>query len=339
MRLCAHRTQARPAERLRELVADYDFVLPAELIASRPLAQRDASRMLVLHRGSGQIEHRSFRNLPDYLHPGDMVVLNNSRVIKARLLSHDRRIELLLIESLGLRKWNCLVKPGRKMRPGFGFLIADTTAHVREILEDGSRIVEFDSEPDLERFGSIPIPPYLHRDADAEDEIRYQTVFAEAAGSVAAPTAGLHFTPELLSRIPHTELTLHVGIGTFLPVKVERVADHRMHSEHYSVGENAARAINAAARILAVGTTATRVLESQPPGPVTPRSASTSIFIHPPFTFRRVGALLTNFHLPKSTLLMLVCAFAGREEVLAAYAEAIRERYRFFSYGDCMLVV
>jgi S-adenosylmethionine:tRNA ribosyltransferase-isomerase len=324
---------------LTEFVADYDFGLPAELIASRPLAQRDASRMLVLHRGSGQIEHRSFRNLPEYLQPGDIVVLNNSRVIKARLLSHDRRIELLLLESLGLRKWNCLVKPGRKMRPGFEFLIADTTAHVREILEDGSRIVEFDSGPDLERFGSIPIPPYLHRDADAEDEIRYQTVFAEAAGSVAAPTAGLHFTPELLSRIPHTQLTLHVGIGTFLPVKVERVADHRMHSEHYSVGENAARAINAAARILAVGTTATRVLESQPPGPIMPRSASTNIFIHPPFTFRRVGALLTNFHLPKSTLLMLVCAFASREEVLAAYAEAIRERYRFFSYGDCMLVV
>jgi S-adenosylmethionine:tRNA ribosyltransferase-isomerase len=324
---------------LREFVADYDFALPAELIAPRPLAQRDASRMLVLHRSSGQIEHRSFRNLPDYLQPGDIVVLNNSRVIKARLLSHDRRIELLLIESLGLRKWNCLVKPGRKMRPGFEFLIADTTAHVREILEDGSRIVEFDSEPDLERFGSIPIPPYLHRDADAEDEIRYQTVFAEAAGSVAAPTAGLHFTPELLFRIAHTQLTLHVGIGTFLPVKVERVADHRMHSEHYSIGEDAARAINAAARILAVGTTATRVLESQPPGPIMPRSASTNIFIHPPFTFRRVGALLTNFHLPKSTLLMLVCAFAGREEVLAAYVEAIRERYRFFSYGDCMLVV
>jgi S-adenosylmethionine:tRNA ribosyltransferase-isomerase len=324
---------------LREFVADYDFALPAELIASRPLAQRDASRMLVLHRGSGQIEHRSFRNLPDYLQPGDIVVLNNSRVIKARLVSHDRRIELLLIESLGLRKWNCLVKPGRKMRPGFGFLIANTTAHVREILEDGSRIVEFDSEPDLERFGSIPIPPYLHRDADAEDEIRYQTVFAEAAGSVAAPTAGLHFTPELLSRIPHAQVTLHVGIGTFLPVRVERVADHRMHSEHYSIGEDAARAINAAARIVAVGTTATRVLESQPPGPITPRTASTNIFIHPPFTFRRVEALLTNFHLPRSTLLMLVCAFAGHQEVLAAYREAIRERYRFFSYGDCMLVV
>jgi len=295
--------------------------------------------MLVLHRGSGQIEHRSFLSLPDYLQPGDIVVLNNSRVIKARLLSHDRRIELLLIESLGLRKWNCLVKPGRKMRPGFEFLIADTTAHIGEILEDGSRTVEFDSEPDLERFGNMPIPPYLHRDADAEDEIRYQTVFAEAAGSVAAPTAGLHFTPELLSRIPHTQVTLHVGIGTFLPVKVERVAGHRMHPERYSIGEDAARAINAAARILAVGTTATRVLESQPPGPIMPRSASTSIFIHPPFTFRRVGALFTNFHLPKSTLLMLICAFAGREEVLAAYAEAIRERYRFFSYGDCMLVV
>jgi S-adenosylmethionine:tRNA ribosyltransferase-isomerase len=164
-------------------------------------------------------------------------------------------------------------------------------------------------------------------------------VFAEAAGSVAAPTAGLHFTPELLSRIPHTQVTLHVGTGTFLPVKVECVADHRMHSERYSIGEDAARAINEAARILAVGTTSARVLESQPTGPIAPRSASTSVFIHPPFTFRRVGALLTNFHLPKSTLLMLVCAFAGREEVLAAYVEAIRERYRFFSYGDCMLVV
>ena len=339
MRLCAHRTQARPTERLREFVADYDFALPAELIASRPLAQRDASRMLVLHRGSGQIEHRSFRNLPDYLQPGDIVVMDNSRVIKARLLSDDRRIELLLIESVGLRKWNCLVKPGRKMRPGFGFLIADTTAHVREILEDGSRILEFDSEPDLERFCCMPIPPYLNRDAEEEDDFRYQTVFAEAAGSVAAPTAGLHFTPELLSGIPHAKVTLHVGTGTFLPVKVECVADHRMHPERYFIGDDAARAINEATRVLAVGTTTARVLESQPAGPIAPRSASTSIFIHPPFTFRHVGALLTNFHLPKSTLLMLVCAFAGREEVLGAYAEAIRERYRFFSYGDCILVV
>jgi S-adenosylmethionine:tRNA ribosyltransferase-isomerase len=324
---------------LSESVADYDFALPADLIASRPLADRDASRMLVLHRSSGRMEHRGFRDLPGYLKPRDLVVLNNSKVIKARLLSLDRRVELLLIRSLRPRTWICLVRPGRRMRPGFEFSIADTSARVREILEDGSRIVEFAVEPDLHRFGTMPIPPYLHRDADEEDDRRYQTVFAEAEGSVAAPTAGLHFTPELLARIPSTQITLHVGIGTFLPVKVERVAEHRMHAESYSIGEDAARAINAATRLLAVGTTVARVLESQPPGPIAPRAASTSIFIHPPFTFQRVGALLTNFHLPRSTLLMLVCAFAGREEVLAAYNEAVRERYRFFSYGDCMLLV
>jgi S-adenosylmethionine:tRNA ribosyltransferase-isomerase len=324
---------------LSESVADYDFALPADLIASRPLADRDASRMLVLHRSSGRMEHRGFRDLPGYLKPRDLVVLNNSKVIKARLLSLDRRVELLLIRSLRPRTWICLVRPGRRMRPGFEFSIADTSARVREILEDGSRIVEFAVEPDLHRFGTMPIPPYLHRDADEEDDRRYQTVFAEAEGSVAAPTAGLHFTPELLARIPSTQITLHVGIGTFLPVKVERVAEHRMHAESYSIGEDAARAINAATRLLAVGTTVARVLESQPPGPIAPCAASTSIFIHPPFTFQRVGALLTNFHLPRSTLLMLVCAFAGREEVLAAYNEAVRERYRFFSYGDCMLLV
>ena len=323
---------------MSERVADYNFDLPGELIASRPLTERDASRMLVLHRSSGRIEHRSFRDLPDYLQPGDLVVLNNSKVIKARLFSEDHRIELLLIESLSPREWNCLVKPGRKMRPGFEFSVAGSNARVREILPDGSRILEFDSEPDLERFGRMPIPPYLKRAADEEDDARYQTVFADPVGSVAAPTAGLHFTPELLSRIPHARVTLHVGAGTFLPVKVDRVADHRMHSERYSIGDHAARAINEAARILAVGTTTARVLESQPAGPIAPRSASTSIFIHPPFSFRRVGALLTNFHLPRSTLLMLVCAFAGREVVLGAYLEAIRERYRFFSYGDCMLV-
>jgi S-adenosylmethionine:tRNA ribosyltransferase-isomerase len=295
--------------------------------------------MLVLNRRTGEIEHRKFRDLPDYLKPGDLAVLNNSKVIKARLLSEDHRVELLLVDSLGPRRWKSLVKPGRRMRPGFEFSIGGTTARVREILDDGSRIVEFDSEPDLERFGRMPIPPYLHREADDEDDVRYQTVVAESAGSVAAPTAGLHFTRELLAEIPHTLVTLHVGIGTFLPVKVERVADHHMHSERFSIEKEAARAINAASRILAVGTTATRVLESQPAGPIVPRSASTSIFIHPPFIFRRVGALLTNFHLPRSTLLMLVCAFAGRENVLAAYAKAIQERYRFFSYGDCMLVI
>ena len=212
-------------------------------------------------------------------------------------------------------------------------------ARVVRTLKNGSRVVKFDRQPDLERFGSVPIPPYLHRDADEEDEVRYQTVFAEVSGSVAAPTAGLHFTPEVLSRIAHAYITLHVGMATFLPVKVERVVDHQMHSERYTIGEQTARAINTAGRIFAVGTTSARVLESQPEGSVVPHSGSTDLFIRPPFSFKRVRALLTNFHLPKSTLLMLVCAFAGREPVLGAYAEAVREGYRFFSYGDCMLVV
>jgi S-adenosylmethionine:tRNA ribosyltransferase-isomerase len=324
---------------LSELVADYDFTLPPGLIASRPLAQRDASRMLVLDRRSGRVEHRRFRDFPEYLRPGDLVVLNNSRVIKARLRSEDKRIELLLIEPSGPHEWLCLAKPGRKMRPGFSFSIAGARACVIRMLENGSRVVKFDAEPDLAHFGSVPIPPYLHREADENDEVRYQTVFAETPGSVAAPTAGLHFTPEILARIAHAYITLHVGIATFLPVKAERVIDHHMHSERYTIGEQTARAINTAGRILAVGTTSARVLESQPEGPILSQSASTDLFIHPPFAFRRVGALLTNFHLPKSTLLMLVCAFAGREAVLSAYAEAIKERYRFFSYGDCMLVV
>ena len=324
---------------MSELVADYDFALPPGLVASHPLAERDASRMLVLDRRSGRVEHRSFRDFPEYLGPGDLAVLNNSRVIKARLRSEEERIELLLVEPLGPGEWLCLVKPGRKMRPGFAFPIVGALARVVRTLEDGSRVVKFDREPDLERFGSVPIPPYLHRDANQEDEIRYQTVFAEAPGSIAAPTAGLHFTSEILSRIAHAYITLHVGIATFLPVKAERVRDHRMHSERYTIGQPTARAINTAARIFAVGTTSARVLESQPKGPIIPHSGSTDIFIHCPFDFQRVGALLTNFHLPKSTLLMLVCAFAGREAVLSAYAEAVRERYRFFSYGDCMLVV
>jgi S-adenosylmethionine:tRNA ribosyltransferase-isomerase len=324
---------------LSELVADYEFTLPPDLVASRPVAERDASRMLVLDRRSGRVEHRSFRDFPDYLGPGDLAVLNNSKVIKARLRSDDGRVELLLVEPLGPGEWLCLAKPGQKMRPGFAFPIAGAMACVVRTLENGSRVVKFDREPDLEHFGSVPIPPYLRREADEEDEVRYQTVFAEAPGSVAAPTAGLHFTPEILSRIAHASITLHVGIGTFLPVKAERVIDHQMHSERYTIGEQTARAINTAERILAVGTTSARVLESQPEGPIVPHSGSTDIFIHPPFAFRRVRALLTNFHLPKSTLLMLVCAFAGREAVLSAYAEAVRERYRFFSYGDCMLMV
>jgi S-adenosylmethionine:tRNA ribosyltransferase-isomerase len=324
---------------LSELVSDYDFTLPPDLIASRPLAERDASRMLVMDRRCGRVEHRSFRDFAEYLGPGDLAVLNNSRVLRARLRSKNERIELLLVEPLGPREWLCLAKPGRKLRAGFTFPIAGATASVVRTLENGSRVVKFDREPDLEHFGSVPIPPYLHREANEEDEVRYQTVFAETPGSVAAPTAGLHFTPQILSRIAHAYITLHVGIATFLPVKAERVSDHRMHFERYVISEETAQALNAAGRIFAVGTTSARVLESQPEGLIVPHSGSTDLFIHPPFAFRRVGALLTNFHLPKSTLLMLVCAFAGREAVLSAYAEAVRERYRFFSYGDCMLVI
>lgn len=320
-------------------VADYDFELPPELIADRPLAERDASRMMVLHRDSGVIEHRSFRDLPGYLQPGDLAVLNNSKVIKARLFSEDGRVELLLIESVAQGRWKSLVKPGRKMRVGASIAVAGTTAQVCEVLPDGARIIEFASEPDLERFGAMPIPPYFKRDADEQDAVRYQTVYAAPSGSVAAPTAGLHFTPEILAKIPHTFLTLHVGIGTFQPVKVDRVEDHFMHEERYGISEEAATAINAANRILAVGTTSARVLESQPPGPVHAHSGATDIFLHPPKTLQRVDVLLTNFHLPQSTLLMLVSAFAGYDKTLAAYAEAVKERYRFFSYGDCMLIL
>jgi S-adenosylmethionine:tRNA ribosyltransferase-isomerase len=320
-------------------VADYDFELPPELIADRPLAERDASRMLVLRRETGTIEHRTFRDLPSYLKPGDLAVLNNSKVIKARLFSEDGRIELLLIETVGEGKWKSLVKPGRKMRIGASITVAGTAATVCDVLPDGARIIEFASEPDLERFGAMPIPPYFKRAADEQDAVRYQTVYAAPSGSVAAPTAGLHFTPEILAAIPHTFLTLHVGIGTFQPVKAERIEDHLMHEERYSISAEAAQAINSASRILAVGTTSARVLESQPPGPVQAHSGATDIFIHPPKTVHRVDILLTNFHLPQSTLIMLVSAFAGFDLTLAAYREAVKERYRFFSYGDCMLIL
>lgn len=322
-----------------QLVSDYHFDLPEELIASRPLPERDGARMLVLHRDSGKIEHRAFRDFPSYLRAGDLAVLNNSRVIKARLFSEDSRIEMLLLEPLGQGRWKSLVRPGRKMRLGAVCRVAATTVRVVDVLPEGERVLEFDSEPDLEKYGAMPIPPYFNRAADAEDDVRYQTVFAQAPGSVAAPTAGLHFTPEVLAQVPHTFLTLHVGVGTFVPVKAERVEDHVMHEEHYEISPPSAAAINAASRLVAVGTTSARVLESQPSGPVQPHAGSTAIFLHPPKTLQRVGALLTNFHLPQSTLLMLVCAMAGRECMLAAYEQAVKERYRFFSYGDCMLIL
>lgn len=323
---------------MSEHVSDYDFELPEDLIASRPPERRDEARMLVLERASGQVSHARIGDLPTLMKAGELAVMNDTRVIRARLLGEGGRLEVFLAERLEPRVWKCLVRPGKKFRQGSVIKIASTSLCVREVFDDGTRVVEFEQEPDLEREGRVPIPPYFGREADEQDVERYQTIFAREEGSVAAPTAGLHFTPDLLMKVPHAFVTLHVGLGTFQPVKCEALADHKMHEERYRIPSESAMAINGARRILAVGTTVTRVLESQPDGPIQALSGSTDIFIRPPHTFRRVGSLLTNFHLPRSTLLMLVSAFAGREAVLAAYEEAVAEKYRFYSYGDCMLI-
>jgi S-adenosylmethionine:tRNA ribosyltransferase-isomerase len=321
--------------------ADYDYALPAELIARYPAVRREAARMMVVHCGSGEIEHRVFADFPQYLQTGDLVVLNDTRVIPARVFTDDRRLELLLLEPAGANTWLAMVKPGRRAKLGATLVVGGVEGTVTEIKQGGERVVRFAAELDLERYGSVPLPPYLEREAGAEDKERYQTVFAREPGAVAAPTAGLHFTSEILERIPHAFVTLHVGPGTFRPVQVEDVTLHKMHAERYEVSAGAAAAIQAARRVVAVGTTTVRVLESHADsdGALAPGRGSTDIFIRPPHAFRVVDALLTNFHLPKSTLLMLVSAFAGRELVLRAYAEAVRERYRFYSYGDCMLIL
>jgi len=320
---------------------DYDYALPEELIAQRPLARRDESRMMVLHRHEERIEHRKFAELGEFLSPGDLLVLNNTRVLSARRFSDDGRIEFLFLEQLGPVRWKCLVKPGRKMCVGSVAKINGATARVEEICTGGERIIFVDREENLFTGGSIPLPPYIERPGDPSDVERYQTVFAEVPGAIAAPTAGLHFTPEILAALPHTFVTLHVGAGTFQPVKTETIADHRMHEERFSISESAATAINNARRIVAVGTTSVRVLEAatRREGKLVGQHGATDIFIHPPAGIRYIDKLLTNFHLPRSTLLMLVSTFAGREFLLAAYADAIRERYRFYSYGDCMLIV
>ena len=320
--------------------ADYDYTLPEELIARYPTERRDGSRMMVLHRAEQRIEHRMFADFPSFLQSGDLVVLNDTRVIPARAFSDDGRIELLFLEPMpsGPHTWKCLVKPGRKMRLGALVHVGGVAGVVRGIEPQGERIIEFLGAVDLEKHGEIPLPPYFERKPEPSDNVRYQTVFAREAGAVAAPTAGLHFTPELLARIPHAFVTLHVGVGTFRSVLVEDLADHRMHSERFSLSEETAAACNAAKRIVAVGTTSARVLESIG-RPLRAASGTTDIFIRPPYAPRALDMLLTNFHLPQSTLLMLISALAGREFVLRAYAEAIRERYRFYSYGDCMLIV
>jgi S-adenosylmethionine:tRNA ribosyltransferase-isomerase len=320
------------------LTADYDYPLPDELIARHPLPQREASRMMVLDRATQTIAHRNFADFPSFLRAGDLVVLNDTRVIPARVFADGGRIELLFLENLRDHVWKCLVKPGRKMRLGARVEVRGNPGAVIGIEPEGERLIEFQGAVDLDAAGELPIPPYFERAVEAADSERYQTVFARERGAVAAPTAGLHFTPEILARIPHTFLTLHVGVGTFRSVLTDDVREHRMHSERFRVSEEAAAAINAAQRLVAIGTTTARVLEACG-RPITAQQGTTDIFIHPPHQPKTIGALLTNFHLPKSTLLMLVSAFAGREFVLGAYAEAVRERYRFYSYGDCMLII
>jgi S-adenosylmethionine:tRNA ribosyltransferase-isomerase len=325
--------------------SDYDYALPESLIARWPLPNRAASRMMVLHRRERRIEHRSFQNFAEFLREGDLVVLNDTKVIPARAFSDDGKIELLFLEQLAATTWKCLVKPGRKMTVGKAVTVGGNAGKVLEILPDGERVVAFDAAVDFGKVGHLPLPHYMEREAESSDTQRYQTVYAQNPGAIAAPTAGLHFTPEILQKIPHAFITLHVGVGTFKPVQAEAITDHRMHSVGFVIAREAAEKINAAKknarRIVAVGTTTVRVLEScmARDGEIHAQENATDIFIHPPYKFRITDALLTNFHLPKSTLLMLVSAFAGREFALEAYAAAIREQYRFYSYGDCMLIV
>ncbi len=326
---------------------DFDYHLPDELIAARPLAEREASRMLVVHRDSGRIEHRMFREFPGFLKPDDLLVLNDTKVIPARVFSDDGKIELLCLDRLSPVEWRCLVRPGKRMKPGRSVTVGGITGTVAEVFENGDRLIHWEAPVDLNQHGHLALPHYMGRDDELSDRERYQTVFAREEGAIAAPTAGLHFTPGMLEKLPHAFLTLHVGVGTFRPVSAEVVSDHIMHSERYAVSAETARRVNSAGRVVAVGTTVTRVLEA-----IGARSTDrgvrieekdhtgeTNIFIHPPYDFRVIGGLLTNFHLPQSTLIMLVSAFAGRELVLEAYRKAVEERYRFYSYGDCMLLV
>jgi S-adenosylmethionine:tRNA ribosyltransferase-isomerase len=335
------------------LTSDFDYELPPASIAQEA-APRGESRLLVLDReGAGR--HAQVRDLPSLLRPGDLLVLNDTRVIPARLFGRRAgstgKMELLLIERLSDREWDALVKPGRRARPGTVIELDSTlSAEVVDKREDGRHRLRFSEpvEPHLDRLGHVPLPPYIHRPDTQEDRDRYQTVYARSPGAVAAPTAGLHFTERLLEEIATAgigiaRVTLHVGIGTFKPVSAERVEEHRMERERYEIGAEAAETIRRAregGRIVAVGTTVVRTLESAAlarGGEVLPGAGSTEIFITPGFRFQVVDALLTNFHLPRSTLLMLVSAFAGRERILAAYEEAVREGYRFYSYGDAML--
>ena len=336
---------------------DFYYDLPEELIAQTPLERRDGSRLMVLDRQTGEIEHKHFYDIVDYLRPGDCLVMNDSRVLPARLLGHrptGGAVEVLLLRDLGDKKWECLCKPGRKMREGDTVTFGDgeLTATVVAVQEDGNRIVEFHYEgiflEVLERLGKMPLPPYIK--AELADQERYQTVYSREVGSAAAPTAGLHFTNELLDKIramgvKTAFVTLHVGLGTFRPVKADEITEHHMHSELCMMNEETARILNetkaAGGRVICVGTTSCRTLESlvNEDGSFEAKSKWTDIFIYPGYTFKAMDGLITNFHLPESTLVMLVSAFAGREHVLNAYNVAVAQRYRFFSFGDAMLLL
>jgi S-adenosylmethionine:tRNA ribosyltransferase-isomerase len=320
--------------------ADYDYPLPDELIAHYPAARRDESRLMLLDREKQQITHLRFGDFVELVQPGELVVLNNTKVIPARIKFPDRNAELLLLEEVDSLTWRCLVRPGKSFSVGRTFSIEGQVGTVIQIVDEGDRLIRFDRPIDIEKIGEMPLPPYITRAPEAIDRERYQTVYAEHEGAIAAPTAGLHFTPGILARLPHEFLTLHVSVGTFKPVKTPVITGHRLHREKFELTEDAAENIRLADRILAVGTTTVRTLETlmQRFDKVRPGKGVTDIFIYPPFQFRRVNSLLTNFHLPKSTLLMLVAAFAGREFILDAYREAVSERYRFFSYGDCMMI-
>ena len=339
-------------------VSDFNYELPKELIAQDPLDQRDNSRLMVLHRKTGEIEHRHFYDLIDYLNPEDCLVVNNTKVIPARLMGVKEEtgasIEILLLKRKEEKIWETLVKPGKKARIGARIVFGDglLTGEVIDIVEEGNRLIRFEYEgifeEILDRLGEMPLPPYITH--QMEDKNRYQTVYAKYDGSAAAPTAGLHFTEELLQRIRKkgiriAEITLHVGLGTFRPVKVEDVQNHHMHTEYYQISAEAAAIINATkengGRVISVGTTSTRTIESvaDETGHVTAGSGWTDIFIYPGYRFRTIDALITNFHLPESTLIMLVSALADRKTVLAAYQTAVNERYRFFSFGDAMMIV
>lgn len=333
--------------------ADYDYELPPELIATHPAPRREESRLLVYDRATTRVEHRRFGDLPEFIRPDDLLVLNDSRVRPAALATADGKLEVLLLDETSPRHWVALVKPGARAKPGMRLFFAagreegaeQIEAEVLKTLPGGERVLRFFAPPDLAKMGQMPLPPYIRKRREtlgepgheAADFERYQTVYARQEGSVAAPTAGLHFTPELLARFRHAFVTLHVGLGTFRPVKTEFLADHEMHEEVYSIPAGLAEAYEAAPRVVAVGTTSARVLESA--STLKPSHGRTRIFIHPPYEFKRVDALLTNFHLPRSTLLMLVSALVGREKLLEIYREAVAEKYRFFSYGDAMLIL